>query len=264
MVLMLKTETAISIAIRHYTNSIYTNIKKVDEESSKLNYKYLNEMIAPFNSEIATIQNTLVALNNVVGEKGAKYVEQKLIEIDAHIKETCVNLITKIQIKQGELKLFASKFDDLLSAILALAKRDVTTFIKLSMDKKSEKINALNDGIPTVSEISSVLRLPELHSGDLYEEAKDEAVYQARRNYDKYNKNTDTLEFIEAYIYPSISELTLDIMKSAVKKVIVQNEDGEVFLNSKLPLVNSNFWKRNLGKLARELQPMLDEFVEEE
>lgn len=262
MALMLKTETAISIAIRHYTNSIYTNIKQIDEESSKLNYKYLNEMIAPFNTEVTSIQNTLIALNNVVGDRGTTYTEQKLIEIDAKIKEACLALIKKIQTKQSELKIFASKFDDLLLAILMFAKRDVSTFIQISMDNKSKKVEELN-GVqtPTLGVVSSVLRLPELHSESLYQEVKDEAIYKARRNVDRYDKDSDISDFVETYVFPSVSDLSLEKIQTAVKRVIVLNEDGDMFIQVKLPQTNKKYWDRNKKKLERDIQAYMDEMV---
>lgn len=259
MTLMLKTEVALSIAIRHYSNSIYSNIQRVDEESGKLNYKYLNEMIAPFNTEMTSIQNGLVALNNTTLEKGAVYTEKKLIEYDAMIKTACLELMRKIEIKKDSLKLFASKFDDLLMAILTLAKRDVSTFVKQSMTKKSEKLANLLEGTPTYSVVSSALRLPELQSGSILESAKEKVVYNGRRNYERYNKDSGAEAFLEAYIRPIVSPQLLDEAVAQVKKVIVYNEDGKTFCEAILPKTNEQWWDKNHKKLEQVITEVMVE-----
>lgn len=251
MALILKTEIALSIAIRHYSNSIYSNIQRVDEESGKLNYKYLNQMIAPFNTEMAVIQNGLIALNNTTIEKGAVYTERQLIEYDAMIKSACIELMRKIENKKADLKLFASKFDDLLMAILTLAKRDVSSFVKYSMDKKSEKLGELLNSVPTYGTVSSVMRLPEIQAGSVLERAKEQVRYYSRRNFERYNKDNGAEPFLEAYIKPIVLPLLLEVAVAEVKKVIVYNEDGKTFVETSLPRTNENWWRKNHRKLEQ-------------
>lgn len=249
MALMLKTDIALSIAIRHYSNSIFSNIQRVDEESSKLNYKYLNEMIAPFNTEMIAIQNGLVKLNDTVNAKGISYTEQRLIEYDARIKTACLELMRKIQTKQDALKLFASKFDDLLMAILQLAKRDVSTFINQSMSKKNEKLNELMEGQPTYSVISSTMRLPDLQNGSVLESAKEKIKFIAPKESLNYEECSGAEQFLEMYVRPYVTSKLLDEALAQVKKVIILNESGNAFIGTILPKTNENWWTKNHKKL---------------
>lgn len=258
MTLMLKADVANSIAIRHYVNSLYPAIQRIDDESAKLNYKYLNEMLAPFHTEVTRIQNEIRELNDQVASEGAYFVSKELIKRDSQLKEACLMAIRRIEQKQDSLTLFAEKFNDLLLAILELAKRDSSSFIKLSMSEKDKKVNELAHGTPAYDVISSVLRLPDLANGVLIIEVQEKLKLKARQKFEMYQAGKSA-SLIYAEIEQMIAEEILDKTSAEIRKVIVINEDGTKFLGATLPATNQKFFKRNQNKFEGYFAEMLAE-----
>lgn len=255
MALMLKTEVLIEDSVRHYANSILKNIAVIDEESAKLNYSYLNEVIKPFNEKMLGTHASLVALTEVIDKQSSQYVETSLIKSDAEIKENCLDLIKKIEVKKEKLKIFANKFDDLLVAIISLAKNDVGSFVKLSMDKKSESVAKLFHEPTRLFVIVSILKLTDF-SG--YTTAKEQLRIQAQRKYEYYESVQNTRKFLE-YLRPQIEEITFDELESQVRAVCVTNVYLESFITGNLRKAHTLYWDAYMDRLEEDLKEVLQD-----
>lgn len=248
MALMLKEDVGYGIAIRHFGNKLMHYMAKIDDEAAKLNYKYLSQMMAPFNENLIRIHAGIVALDDLVGEHDSFYIERELIKFDAQIKDTCVELLYKITQKKEELKIYASKFDDLLLAVMNLAKRNINTFIDQSIAKKEELVQSLLDGTPTYANISQILRLSDLQNNAMVE-VSTKYVRKYARALASMESGVDSLSAYNK-VRERASEETYNLAVEQVKSVLVMNEDGKTFITAVLRGTNERFWNKNESKFA--------------
>lgn len=248
MALMLKEDVGYGIAIRHFGNKLMHYMAKIDDEAAKLNYKYLSQMMAPFNENLIRIHAGIVALDDLVGEHDSFYIERELIKFDAQIKDTCVELLYKITQKKEELKIYASKFDDLLLAVMNLAKRNINTFIDQSIAKKEELVQSLLDGAPTYANISQILRLSDLQNNAMVE-VSTKYVRKYARALAAMESGVDSSSAYNK-VRERASEETYNLAVEQVKSVLVMNEDGKTFITAVLRGTNERFWNKNESKFS--------------
>ena len=258
MALMLKEDVGYGIAIRHFGNKLIHYMAKIDDEAAKLNYKYLSQMMSPFNENLIRIHAGIVALDDLVGERDSFYIERELIKFDAQIKDTCVELLYKITQKKEELKIYASKFDDLLLVVMNLAKRNINTFIDQSIAKKEEIVQSLLDGTPTYANISQVLRLADLQNGAMLEVSKKYVRKYARAAAAMSADGADSL-LVYDRIRDRASEETYNLAVEQVKSVLIMNEDGKAFVTGNLRKTNEHFWDKNNSKFIELAQEYIKE-----
>lgn len=249
MVLQLKTEILIQGSINHYTASIENNVKTIDEESKKLNYAYLTDITNKFDSDMELIQTSLRALSKVIDKQSTQYIETSLIKYDAEIKDACKKFVSKIETKKDKLKIFASKFDDLLIAIVTLGKTDVSKFVQMSMDKRSEKVANLVHEEHKWFDISVRLRV----NLDFFNEARESLFYQSRRKYEYYEEVRDVRRFLE-YLRPIVAEETYRTAVEKIRSVCVSNADLETFIKGNLKKAHERHWDYLMDSFEQDLR----------
>lgn len=258
MALMIKSEKQIYQAVRHYSNVISLRKNIIKSEANRLNYAYLNGLVKEFDDEMMQIVVRVRALVDIIDKQDSNYIEIQIIKIDAKVRSLANKLINKIGEKKESLKIFASKFDDLLMALVNLAKVKASDFIQGTLQKNAKKVEELGETIPTLSEISYVLRAPDVTFDIVGQRIKDELKYQSRRYYDSYEEDKNIEKFYN-FIKPIVAQNSLGYIQDNVKKVLIQNNDSERFIKSTLSRVNDNIFNVHDESFKMMLKAFLEE-----
>lgn len=238
MTLNLIPSESYAIAMRHLDHKLDTESGFIANTIKPLiaipnQYTYVKKNLMKLLTNIDKLREE-IREDSTKTDKREVILQAKLSEIEVKYKNIVNKSLIDFVTQAEKLRVLRTKLDNIIAGLDKLLSYPLKDGVMESIQNKREKVSNLNDPIPTMANISTILRIEELQNQALVARWTDLVVRKAAPIFSEGESDNGTIDKVLASTEEEISSEIYSLAYNLCKPILEPNDDSLIFLNSTL------------------------------